>query len=401
MLSIKPITSRRDRPAIGNPPKQYQEACMTDRLKALADAGVSIWLDDLDRDRLRSGGLADLVHNSSVTGVTTNPSIFNNALSGDAGAYSDQLDDLAARGVDRGEAVRSITTADVRSACDVMHPVWQATSSVDGRVSIEVDPRFAHETAATIAEARALWWAVDRPNALIKIPGTQEGLSAITQAISAGISVNVTLIFSPDRYVEVMDAWMTGLEQANEKGIDLHTIQSVASFFVSRVDVAVDNRIDQIGTDAAEALRGLSGIANARLAYAEYEKVMASDRWQVLKAAGAFPQRPLWASTGVKDPKYKDTRYVVELVTNGTVNTMPEKTMQAMADHGEMAGDTIRPNIDDARAVFAGLAAVGVNMTDVFVELEDEGVDKFIVAWNELLDTIQTALDSRGEGSQE
>lgn len=374
---------------------------MSDRLKALADAGVSIWLDDLDRDRLASGGLADLVHNSSVTGVTTNPSIFNNALSGDAGAYSDQLNDLADRGVDSGEAVRSITTADVRSACDVMHPVWQATNSIDGRVSIEVDPRFARKTAATIAEARALWWAVDRPNALIKIPGTEQGLPAITQAISEGISVNVTLIFSPDRYIEVMDAWMTGLEQAQESGIDLHSIQSVASFFVSRVDVAVDNRIDQIGTDAAEALRGLSGIANARLAYAEYEKAMASDRWQTLKAAGAFPQRPLWASTGVKDPKYKDTRYVVELVTDGTVNTMPEKTMQAMADHGEMAGDTIRPNIDDARAVFAGLAAVGIDMADVFVELEDEGVDKFVVAWKELLATIQSALDSRDDRGQE
>lgn len=373
---------------------------MSDRLKALADAGVSIWLDDLDRDRLNSGGLAELVEESSVTGVTTNPSIFNNALSGDAGAYNDQLSDLADRGVDRGEAVRSITTADVRSACDVMRPVWQATSSVDGRVSIEVDPRFARKTAATIAEARALWWAVDRPNALIKIPGTEQGLPAITQAIGEGISVNVTLIFSPDRYIEVMDAWLTGLETAHAAGIDLSSIQSVASFFVSRVDSAVDSRIDGIGTDAAEDLRGKAGIANARLAYAEYEKVMASDRWQALKAAGAYPQRPLWASTGVKDPKYKDTRYVVDLVTDGTVNTMPEKTMQAMADHGEMAGDTIRPNIADAQSVFDALSAVGVDMTEVFAELESEGVDKFVVAWEELLDTIQTALDARGEDGQ-
>lgn len=371
---------------------------MNARLKALADAGVSIWLDDLDRDRIKSGGLAGLVADSSVTGVTTNPSIFNNALSGDAGAYNAQLTDLAARGVDKGEAVRSITTQDVRSACDIMRPTWDATDTVDGRVSIEVDPRFARKTAATIAEARALWWAVDRPNALIKIPGTEQGLPAITMAISEGISVNVTLIFSPDRYVEVMDAWMTGLEQAQANGIDLSTIQSVASFFVSRVDVAVDKRIDAIGSDAAEALRGDAGIANARLAYAEYEKVMASDRWAALKAAGAFPQRPLWASTGVKDPKYKDTRYVVELVTDGTVNTMPEKTMQAMADHGEMEGDTIRPMIANAEAVFAGLKDVGVDMADVFVELEDEGVEKFVVAWNELLATIQEALDSREDG---
>ena len=371
---------------------------MSDRLKALADAGVSIWLDDLDRDRLRSGGLAELVRDSSVTGVTTNPSIFNNELSGDAGAYNEQLSDLADRGVDRGEAVRSITTMDVRNACDVMRTVWQHTDSVDGRVSIEVDPRFARKTAATIAEARALWWAVDRPNALIKIPGTEQGLPAISQALSEGISVNVTLIFSPDRYVEVMDAWLTGLEQAQAGGIDISTIQSVASFFVSRVDSAVDKRIDGIGTDAAEELRGKAGIANARLAYAEYEKVMASDRWKALKDAGAFPQRPLWASTGVKDPKYKDTRYVVDLVTDGTVNTMPEKTMQATADHGEVVGDTIRPNIADAQAVFDGLAAEGIDMADVFVELEDEGVDKFVVAWNELLDTIQAALDARGEG---
>ena len=373
---------------------------MSDRLQALSDAGVSIWLDDLDRDRLRSGGLAALVADSSVTGVTTNPSIFNNALSGDAGAYSAQLDDLAARGVDQGEAGRSITTTDVRSACDVLHPVWEATQSVDGRVSIEVDPRFARNTAATIAEARALWWAVDRPNALIKIPGTLEGLPAITQAIGEGISINVTLIFSPDVYVDIMDAWMSGLERARENGIDLSSIQSVASFFVSRVDVAVDKRLDAIGTDAAESLRGKAGIANTILAYAKFEETMASDRWKSLEAAGAYPQRPLWASTGVKDPAYEDTRYVVQLVTDGVVNTMPEPTMAAVADHGDIVGDTVRPNIEVARSVFADLAAVGVDMSDVFVQLEDEGVQKFIVSWEDLLNTIQGALDVRGDGGQ-
>jgi transaldolase len=381
-------------------PQQNQEECMSDRLQALSDAGVSIWLDDLDRDRLRDGGLAALVRDNSVTGVTTNPSIFNNALSGDAGAYSAQLDDLAARGVDRGEAVRSITAADVRSACDVMHPVWQATHSVDGRVSIEVDPRFARNTASTTAEARALWWAVDRPNALIKIPGTIEGLPAITQAISEGISVNVTLIFSPDAYVGIMDAWMSGLERAQENGVDLGSIQSVASFFVSRVDVEVDKRIDAIGTDAAESLRGKAGIANAILAYAKFEETMASDRWKALETAGASAQRPLWASTGVKDPAYDDTRYVVELVTPGVVNTMPEPTMEAVADHGEIVGDTVRPNIEVARSLFRDLAAVGIDMSNVFVVLEDEGVQKFIVAWEDLLNTIQRALDARGDKVQ-
>ena len=373
---------------------------MPDRLQALSDAGVSIWLDDLDRDRLRSGGLAALVRDNNVTGVTTNPTIFNNALSGDAGAYGDQLDDLASRGVDRGEAIRSITTADVRSACDVMHEVWKATQSVDGRVSIEVDPRFARNVAATVAEARALWWAVDRPNALIKIPGTSEGLFAVTKAIGEGISVNVTLIFSPDRYVDIMDAWMSGLERAHDNGIDLSSIQSVASFFVSRVDVEVDKRLDAIGTGAAASLRGKAGIANAILAYAKFEETLASDRWKSLEAAGAFPQRPLWASTGVKDPTYEDTRYVVDLVTAGSVNTMPEPTMEAVADHGEIVGDTVRSNIEAAKAVFADLAAVGIDMDEVFVQLEDEGVQKFIVSWEDLLDTIQSALDARDDGGQ-
>lgn len=372
-----------------------REDQMSERLRALADAGVSIWLDDLSRERLTTGGLAALVSDSRVTGVTTNPSIFNNAIVGDAGAYEEQLRDLAVRGVSRGEAVRSLTAADVRNACDVMNPVWKATGGVDGRVSIEVDPRYARRTAPTIAEARGLWWTVDRPNTLIKIPGTVEGLPAITQVLGEGISVNVTLIFSPRRYVAVMDAWLSGLERARASGRDLATIESVASFFVSRVDTAVDQRLDAIGNDAAAALRGKAAIANARLAYAEYRKVMASPRWQALAAAGAHPQRPLWASTGVKDPRYDDTRYVVDLVTAGTVNTMPEKTMKAVADHGIVKGDTIEPYIEDAAGVFGGLAEIGVDMDDVFVELENEGVDKFIEAWEGLLESLQSALTCR------
>ncbi|MFN8126754.1 MAG: transaldolase [Candidatus Nanopelagicales bacterium] len=369
----------------------------SERLRELADAGVSIWLDDLDRDRITSGGLKALIEDSSVTGVTTNPAIFNNAISGDAGAYEAQLAELAARGVSRGEAVRALTTADVRAATDIFRPVWEATNGVDGRVSIEVDPRFAHKTAETIAEAKALWWMVDRPNTLIKIPGIAEGLPAITEVLGEGISVNVTLIFSSDAYIQVMDAWMSGLERAAENGHDLSTIQSVASFFVSRVDSEVDKRLEAINTPEATALMGQAAIANARLAYREFEKVMASDRWKALAAKGAMPQRPLWASTGVKDPKYDDTRYVVDLVTRGVVNTMPEATMTAVADHGEITGDTIVDQIDAAQQTFVDLAAVGIDMPDVFRVLEEEGVQKFIVAWEELLGTIEQALSSRGD----
>ncbi len=371
----------------------------SERLQALADAGVSIWLDDLDRDRIKSGGLQQLIDDDSVTGVTTNPAIFNKAIGGDAGAYAAQLSELAARGVSRGEAVRALTTTDVRDACDIMRPVWEATGGVDGRVSIEVDPRFAHKTAETIAEAKALWWMVDRPNALIKIPGIDEGLPAITEVLGNGISVNVTLIFSPDAYEKVMDAWLSGLEKAQANGHDLSQIQSVASFFVSRVDSEVDKRLEAIGTPEATALLGTAAIANARIAYSKFEEVMASDRWKALAAAGAMPQRPLWASTGVKDPRFDDTRYVVDLVTQGVVNTMPEATMMAVADHGEITGDTITPYIDEAKQVFVDIAAVGIDMADVFAVLEKEGVEKFIEAWEELLGTIEAALKSSAEVS--
>lgn len=370
---------------------------MSERLQELAAAGVSIWLDDLDRDLITSGGLQSLIDDSSVTGVTTNPAIFNKAISGDAGAYEEQLKDLAARGVSRGEAVRALTTADVRSATDIMRPVWEATDGVDGRVSIEVDPRFAHKTVQTVAEAKALWWMVDRPNTLIKIPGIAEGLPAITEVLGEGISVNVTLIFSPDAYVEVMNAWMAGLEKAAANGHDLSKIQSVASFFVSRVDSEVDKRLEAINTPEATDLLGQAAIANARIAYGKFQEVMESDRWKALEAQGAMPQRPLWASTGVKDPNYDDTRYVVDLVTRGVVNTMPGATMKAVADHGEITGDTIVAEIPAAQQIFVDLEAVGIDMADVFRVLEEEGVQKFIVAWEELLGTIEEALSSRGD----
>ncbi|NYI07250.1 transaldolase [Allostreptomyces psammosilenae] len=365
---------------------------MTDALQRLSDEGVAIWLDDLSRRRIESGNLAELVRDSNVVGVTTNPTIFQKAITGDE-LYDEQLRDLAVRGVTVDEAVRMITTADVRNACDVLRPVYDASDRRDGRVSIEVDPRLAHNTEATIAEARQLWWLVDRPNLFIKIPATEAGLPAITEVIAAGISVNVTLIFSLERYRAVMDAYLTGLEKAKAAGRDLASIESVASFFVSRVDTEIDKRLDKLGGDAASAARGKAAIANARLAYAAYEEVIASDRWQALAADGAQPQRPLWASTGVKDPAYNDTRYVVELVAPGTVNTMPEATLEATADHGEVRGDTVRGTYEQARADLAALVELGISYEEVVKLLEDEGVEKFEVSWNELLQSVSGQLE--------
>ncbi|MEV0196822.1 transaldolase [Nonomuraea sp. NPDC050691] len=361
---------------------------MSEILNKLTGQGVSVWLDDISRERLRTGNLEQLIREKNVVGVTSNPTIFASALSkGDA--YDAQMHDLAVRGVEVGEAVRAITTYDIRWAADVLRPVYDATNGVDGRVSLEVDPRLARDTDKTVAEARALWWLVDRPNLFIKIPATVEGLPAITQAISEGISVNVTLIFSLERYRAVMDAWLAGLEAAQAKGLNLATIESVASFFVSRVDTEIDKRLDQFGKPE---LKGQAGIANARLAYAAFEEVMASERWQRLRAAGARPQRPLWASTGVKNPEYSDTMYVDQLVAPGTVNTMPEKTLDATADHAQVTGDTVRPYYEQSWNTMAALKEAGVDYDDVVRVLEDEGVEKFEASWNELLESVRKNL---------
>jgi transaldolase len=289
-------------------------------------------------------------------------------------------------------AIRYLMAYDIRWACDVLRPVYDATDGQDGRVSIEVDPRLAHETERTIAEARGLWWLVDRPNVMIKIPATAEGLPAITAATAEGISVNVTLIFGLDRYDAVMDAYLSGLEQAKEKGLDLGKIRSVASFFVSRVDTEIDKRLDKMGTDEARALRGKAAIANARLAYERYEKVIASDRWQALAAAGAHVQRPLWASTGVKDPAYDDTMYVVELVAPDTVNTMPEATLDAVADHGEIRGNTVAGTYEESRKVLDALNELGVGYDEVIEVLESEGVQKFEDSYAQLAETVAGQL---------
>ena len=364
---------------------------MSDRLKALADAGVSIWLDDLSRERIESGGLTELIEKRSVVGVTTNPTIFAGAIA-DGERYEEQVRSLMADGAGVDKVIFELITEDVRNACDIFAPVADGSSS-DGRVSIEVEPDLANDTEGTMASARALWSAVDRPNALVKIPATLEGLPAITAAIAEGISINVTLIFSVERYQEVMDAYLTGLEQARDAGLDLSRIQSVASFFVSRVDSEVDTRLEKIGTDEATALRGEAAVANARLAYAAFEDVVSSDRWKQLAEAGANVQRPLWASTGVKNPDYPDTLYVTQLVADGTVNTMPEKTMDAFADHGEVEGDTVSGRREQAQEVFDRIDAVGVDLQDVFLTIEEEGVDKFKKSWTELVDTVEGQME--------
>lgn len=370
---------------------------MSQALSQLTEHGVAVWLDDISRDRLATGNLAELVRERNVVGVTSNPTIFQKAVAGSE-RYDEQVRDLAVRGVGVDEALRMITTYDVRWAADVLRPVYERSDGVDGRVSIEVDPRLAQNAEATVAEARQLWWLVDRENLLIKIPATAAGLPAITAAIAEGISVNVTLIFALDRYAEVMEAYLAGLEQARAAGRDLSKIASVASFFVSRVDTEIDARLDKLGGPEAAALRGKAAIANARLAFEAYEAVFSGQRWEALAAAGARPQRPLWASTGVKDPAYPDTLYVDELVTAGTVNTLPEATLEAVADHGRITGDTVRGDYDAARKVLADLAGLGIDYAEVVRVLEEEGVAKFETSWNELIDSVRGELERLAKG---
>lgn len=360
---------------------------MNERLQALADAGVSIWLDDLSRERIESGNLAELVAERGVVGVTTNPTIFASALS-DGDRYAAQVAELKAAGADVDETVFALTTTDVREACDVLRPVFDRTDGVDGRVSIEVDPGAARDTDRTTSIAKRLWETVDRPNLLIKIPATVEGLPAIADAIAEGISVNVTLIFSLERYRAVMDAYLEGLERAADAGRDLSAIHSVASFFVSRVDSEVDGRLAD-----DSPLRGKAALANARLAYEAFEQVFGGERFTALRERGANAQRPLWASTGVKDPAYPDTLYVTELVVADTVNTMPEKTLEAFADHGEVEGDTVTGRYDEARQVIADLEAQGIGYDEVVAQLEKEGLEKFDASWAELLDSVRSELE--------
>ncbi|MEU4650174.1 transaldolase [Nocardia fluminea] len=364
---------------------------MNRTLKRLADEGVSVWLDDLSRHLLRSGRLARLVRSGTVVGLTTNPTIFHDAFGEDA-EYEEEMQALRGRGMSALAAVRALTTGDVRAACDVLSPVYEATGGRDGRVSIEIDPRWARDTERTIEEARQLWRIVDRPNAMIKIPATVEGLPAITTCLAEGISVNATLIFSVRRYHQVIDAFLTGLEMAKADGSSLSEIGAVASFFISRVDTEVDRRLDAIATPAAAALRGRVAIANARLGYLLYENMLRDSRWLELRAAGASPMRPLWASTGVKDPAYVDTRYVTELVAPGTVNTMPAATLDAVIAHGTVSGDRVTANYDDAWVVFGQLGEVGIDFEEVLEQLEHEGIAKFQTSWQALIVAVERLL---------
>ena len=364
---------------------------MTDSLARLRASGVSVWLDDLRRERLTSGSLAALVRDKHVSGVTTNPTIFARSIAG-GDAYSDQIRDLQVRQADPGQALRELTTFDVRWACDVLRTVYDATGGADGRVSIEVDPRISRDPAQTVAEARALWWLVDRPNLFVKIPAVQQGLPAISACLAEGISINVTLIFSLARYAEVIEAFLAGLEAARAAGRDLSGIASVASFFVSRVDTEVDRRLDKIGTDRAAAVRGKAAIANARLAYQRYEHATSTQRWKSLERAGARPQRPLWASTSVKDPAYEDTRYVTGLVALDVVSTMPEATLDAVADHGQIPDDSIHGTYDQSQGVLRELAALGIDYHNVVQVLEDQGVSAFEASWDQLGQRLATAL---------
>ena len=364
---------------------------MSDALAALSRAGVSLWLHDLSRERLASGHLADLVARACITGVAANPGVVAAAISG-GDAYDAQLRDLAARGISVQEALRALTTFDARWACDVLRPVYEASGGADGRVSVEVDPRLAHDAAATIAEARALWWLIDRPNLLIKIPAARQGLTATAGCLAAGISVNVTLVFSLQRYAEVTDAFLDGMERARQAGHNLSSMASVASFFVSRLNTEMDARLDKLGTAASAALRGRAAIANARLAYQHYEQVFCGPRWTALREARARPQRPVWVSTSVKDPAYPATRYVTGLVAPGVVHTMPEATLRLVTRCGELTADSVRPYYADAAQVLDQVRAAGVDYDDVMQTLEDRGAAAFDTAWAQLGEQLAVTL---------
>ena len=368
-----------------------------DNTQALSNAGVSIWLDDLNRPLISSGDLQKLIDDKNVVGVTTNPMIFATALS-NGSAYNEQVAELAKAGTPVDDAVFEIITLDVHNTADILKPVYDATDGLDGRVSIEVNPLLARDTQGTIEMAKKLWAKVDQPNAMIKIPVTVEGLPAITAVLAEGISVNVTLIFSLDRYRDVMNAFLAGLEQAKKNGKNLSTIHSVASFFVSRVDTEIDKRLDNIGFEQAKALKGKAGVANARLAYHAYEEVFSTSRWQSLADDGAHSQRPLWASTAVKDSTYSDTMYIVSLAVKNTVNTMPPKTLDALANHGAVDGDQVTGTYADAAKVLDDLEALGISYADVVQILETEGVDKFDQSWDDLLVSVKSELDKVGAG---
>lgn len=350
-------------------------------IKELAELGTSTWLDDLSRDRIDTGNLKEVIDNKGVVGVTTNPAIFAAAMSKGT-AYDAQIAELKAAGEPADRAVYAMSIKDVQAACDIFADIFEATGGADGRVSIEVDPRISADRDATLEQARELWSKVDRPNVMIKIPATPESLPAVSDALAEGISVNVTLIFSVARYREVVAAYLDGVRRAE----DPSKVHSVASFFVSRLDTEVDKRLEKIGTEEALALRGKAGVANARRAYAVFKELFED------LPEGAHVQRPLWASTGVKNPEYPATLYVTELAGPDTVNTMPEGTIDAVLEQGGLHGDTLNGTAEEAEKIFQQLDEVGIDLEDVFAVLEREGVEKFVDAWTELLDSMDERL---------
>jgi transaldolase len=356
------------------------------RLQKLSARGQSVWIDYLSRDLVQSGELKRLMDEDAVVGVTSNPTIFQKAIS-QGNAYDGQLRELLDQHDSPKEIFLQLAVRDVESALDLLRPVHDANPE-DGYVSIEVDPTLAYDTKATYDEAIRFHEWIDRPNLYVKIPGTQPGLQAIEDCIAIGRSINVTLVFSLPRYRDVVEAYLRGLERLVSSGGDPAKVCSVASFFVSRVDTETDNRLDAIGTDEALALRGKLAIANAKLAYEHYLQAFSGPRWEALAAKGAFTQRCLWASTSTKNPAYRDVLYVEELIGPHTVNTMPEETIKDFQDHGEVRGDTVLEGVDEAHKLFDQLAAVGIDYDDVVETLEREGVQKFSDSFKELLDGV-------------
>jgi transaldolase len=357
------------------------------RLQELREHGVSVWLDYLSREILHNGKLAKMMDRDAVVGVTSNPTIFQKALSsGDE--YDEQLKELLQHEGDGKEIFLQLSAVDVKEACAVLRPAWDSTDHTDGYVSWEVDPELAYDRDATLEEAKRLHEWIDEPNLYVKIPATAPGVGAIEDSIAAGRNINVTLIFSLERYKEVVDAYQRGVDRLVESGGDPSSVHSVASFFVSRVDTEADKRLDAIGTDEALALRGKLAIANAKLAYQHYKKAFSSERWLALSAKGATPQRCLWASTSTKNPEYRDVMYVEELIGRDTVNTMPEETIVAFQDHGIVNDDTLESGLDEARELFTKLERVGIDYDDVTDTLEKEGVQKFTDSFVELKEGI-------------
>jgi transaldolase len=360
------------------------------RLHTLSELGQSVWIDFLSRHLLRRGELARMMEEDAVVGVTSNPTIFQKAIS-EGDAYDEQFREVLAEEEDAKEVFLRLAVQDVQDACDLLRPVWDGGHGQDGYVSIEVDPNLASDTQATTDEAQRLHELVDRPNCFVKIPATQAGLPAIEEMIARGRNINVTLIFSLQRYAEVVEAYLRGLERLVESGGDPTPVASVASFFVSRVDTEADRRLDEVG--ASDDLKGKLAVANAKLAYQRYQELFSGDRWDALSAKGARAQRCLWASTSTKNPEYRDVLYVEELIGPETVNTMPEETIRAFQDHGEVAL-TLERDLDEAQRVFDRIAEVGVDYDDVVATLEREGVEKFADSFRELLDGVKA---KRGE----